>query len=57
MAIYTVHLMNLTAQDQHELKLDPSAIPSPRFRFSHAFKLPLAHSVVCVTFPVPQSCN
>ncbi|KAF8548559.1 hypothetical protein OG21DRAFT_1422875 [Imleria badia] len=48
-AIYTVHLMNLTTQDQHQLRLNPSAIPSPRFKFSHMFTLPLAHSVVCVS--------
>ncbi|KAG8215603.1 hypothetical protein J3R82DRAFT_7468 [Butyriboletus roseoflavus] len=44
--LYTVHLMNLTAQDRHELQLNPSAIPSPQFRFSHKFSLPLGHSVV-----------
>ncbi|KIJ07204.1 hypothetical protein PAXINDRAFT_19596 [Paxillus involutus ATCC 200175] len=46
MVIYTVHLMNLTAQDQHELQLNPTFIPSPRFRFTHSFKLPQGHSVV-----------
>ncbi|KAI9571051.1 hypothetical protein HD554DRAFT_2017581 [Boletus coccyginus] len=46
MATYTVHLMNLTAQDQHELQLNPSATPAPRFKFSHQFTLPLGHSVV-----------
>ncbi|KAG8219200.1 hypothetical protein J3R82DRAFT_13 [Butyriboletus roseoflavus] len=46
MALYTVHLMNLTTQDQHELQLNPSTIPSPRFRFRHTFSLPLGHSVV-----------
>ncbi|KAF8837455.1 hypothetical protein BDN67DRAFT_983226, partial [Paxillus ammoniavirescens] len=46
MVIYTVHLMNLTTQDQHELQLNPTAIPSPRFRFTHDFKLPQGHSVV-----------
>ncbi|KAI9455502.1 hypothetical protein HD554DRAFT_2207426 [Boletus coccyginus] len=45
-AMYTVHLMNLTAQDQHELQLNPNATPSPRFKFSHRFTLPLGHSVV-----------
>ncbi|KIK75506.1 hypothetical protein PAXRUDRAFT_172638, partial [Paxillus rubicundulus Ve08.2h10] len=44
--VYTVHLMNLTAQDQHELQLNPTAIPSPRFRFIHDFRLPQGHSVV-----------
>ena len=47
--IYTVHLMNLTAQDQHELQLDQNTIPSPRFKFRHRFTLPLGHSVVCVS--------
>ncbi|KAF8452913.1 hypothetical protein L210DRAFT_3617960 [Boletus edulis BED1] len=46
MAIYTVHLLNLTTQDQHELQLNPSAIPSPRFKFHHRFTLPLGHSVM-----------
>ncbi|KAF8837464.1 hypothetical protein BDN67DRAFT_983236 [Paxillus ammoniavirescens] len=46
MVIYTVHLMNITTQDQHELQLNPAAIPSPRFRFTHDFKLPQGHSVV-----------
>ncbi|KIJ13989.1 hypothetical protein PAXINDRAFT_100354 [Paxillus involutus ATCC 200175] len=46
MVIYTVHLMNLTAQDLHELQLNPTFIPSPRFRFTHTFKLPQGHSVV-----------
>lgn len=49
MAMYMVHLMKLTAEDQHELQLDPSAIPSPRFKFSHMFQLPLTHSVVYVS--------
>ncbi|KAF8548836.1 hypothetical protein OG21DRAFT_1448641 [Imleria badia] len=44
-AIYVVHLMNLTAQDQHELQLNPNTIPSPRFKFRHAFTLPLNYSV------------
>ncbi|KAF8122279.1 hypothetical protein EV363DRAFT_1274846 [Boletus edulis] len=47
-AIYTVHLLNLTTQDQHELQLNPSAIPSPRFNFHHRFTLPLGHSVMRV---------
>ncbi|KAF8548560.1 hypothetical protein OG21DRAFT_1422884 [Imleria badia] len=45
MAIYTVHLMKLTTQDQHEFQLNPRAIPSPRFKFRHKFTLPLAHSI------------
>ncbi|KAF8548835.1 hypothetical protein OG21DRAFT_670471 [Imleria badia] len=46
MAVHTVHLMKLTEQDQHELQLNPSAIPSPRFQFRHTFTLPLGHPVV-----------
>ncbi|KAF9218569.1 hypothetical protein BS17DRAFT_720337 [Gyrodon lividus] len=44
--IYTVHLMNLTMQDQHELQLNPTTIPSPRFKSVHNFKLPQGHSVI-----------
>jgi hypothetical protein len=46
--MYTVHVMNLTTQDQHELQLNQSAIPSPRFRFRYTFNLPLGHSVMYV---------
>ncbi|KAF8548217.1 hypothetical protein OG21DRAFT_1449416 [Imleria badia] len=46
MVLHTVHVMNLTTQDQQELQLDPSAIPSPRFRYRHTFKLPLGHFVI-----------
>ncbi|KAF9231332.1 hypothetical protein BU15DRAFT_68422 [Melanogaster broomeanus] len=46
MVTYTVHLMNLTTQDQHELQLHPTAIPSPRFKFTHSFKLRQGHSVI-----------
>ncbi|KAF8419128.1 hypothetical protein L210DRAFT_3510849 [Boletus edulis BED1] len=31
-AVYTVHAMNLTEEDKHQLRLNPSAIPSPQFR-------------------------
>ncbi|KAH7884451.1 hypothetical protein F5I97DRAFT_1937890 [Phlebopus sp. FC_14] len=43
--IFTVHLMNLTAEDQHNLQLNPSAIPFPRFRHTHNFGLPCGCSV------------
>lgn len=43
---FTVHLMQLTAQDSHSLQLDSSMIPSPKFKNSFSFKLPLGHSVV-----------
>ncbi|KAF8548147.1 hypothetical protein OG21DRAFT_1607071, partial [Imleria badia] len=46
MVMYTVHVMNLTTEDQHELQLNPIAIPSPRFRFRHTFNLPLGNSVI-----------
>ncbi|KAF9228244.1 hypothetical protein BS17DRAFT_877588 [Gyrodon lividus] len=45
MLLFTVHLMQLTAQDQHDLQLDPTTIPSPRFKTSHSFLLPLGHSI------------
>ncbi|KIJ06596.1 hypothetical protein PAXINDRAFT_20217 [Paxillus involutus ATCC 200175] len=38
--------MNLTTQDQHDLQLNPTFIPSPRFRYTHSFKLPQGHSVI-----------
>ncbi|KAG1809692.1 uncharacterized protein BJ212DRAFT_1379102 [Suillus subaureus] len=42
----TIHPMQLTAQDLHSLQLDSSTIPSPKFRTSFSFSLPLGHSVV-----------
>ncbi|KAG1764551.1 hypothetical protein EDD22DRAFT_883267 [Suillus occidentalis] len=44
---FSVHLMQLMEHDQHSLKMDPTAIPSPRFagRHAHSFKLPLGDSV------------
>ncbi|KAG1809706.1 uncharacterized protein BJ212DRAFT_1448752 [Suillus subaureus] len=43
---FTVHLMQLTAQDLHSLQFDPSSTPSPKFRNSYSFKLPINDSVV-----------
>ncbi|KAI6143615.1 hypothetical protein BKA82DRAFT_2416446 [Pisolithus tinctorius] len=43
---YTVHPMNVTEEDKHNLQLDPSSIPSPRFRFQHPFELPLGHTIL-----------
>ncbi|OJA14302.1 hypothetical protein AZE42_01565 [Rhizopogon vesiculosus] len=43
---FTVHLMQLTAQDQQSLQLDSSTIPSPKFRNSYSFKVPVGYSVV-----------
>ncbi|KAF8428935.1 hypothetical protein L210DRAFT_3623712 [Boletus edulis BED1] len=45
-AVYTVHAMNLTEEDKHQLRLNPSAIPSPQFRYKHTFNLPLGHSIM-----------
>lgn len=41
--------MNLTTQDQHELQLNPSAIPSPRFELKHTFTLSMGYSVMCAS--------
>ncbi|KAG1768958.1 hypothetical protein EDD22DRAFT_843764 [Suillus occidentalis] len=38
---FTVHLMQLTTQDLHSLQFDSSTIPSPKFRNSYSFKLPI----------------
>ncbi|KIK47713.1 hypothetical protein CY34DRAFT_8765 [Suillus luteus UH-Slu-Lm8-n1] len=43
---FTVHLMQLTTQDLHSLQFDSSTIPSPKFRNSYSFKLPIGNSVV-----------
>ncbi|KAG1719880.1 hypothetical protein EDB19DRAFT_2044892 [Suillus lakei] len=43
---FTVHLMQLTTQDLHSLQFDPSTIPSPKFKNSYSFKLPVGDSVV-----------
>jgi hypothetical protein len=39
--LFTIHLMHLTTQDQHELQLDSTKVPSPRFKESYSFQLPL----------------
>ncbi|KAF9228234.1 hypothetical protein BS17DRAFT_850512 [Gyrodon lividus] len=43
--LFTIHLLHLTTQDQHELQLDPTIVPNPRFKESYSFQLPLAFSV------------
>ncbi|KIJ12353.1 hypothetical protein PAXINDRAFT_14830 [Paxillus involutus ATCC 200175] len=43
--LFTIYLMHLTTQDQHELQLDPTTVPNPRFKESHSFQLPLGFSV------------
>jgi len=42
--------MQLTTQDLHSLQFDPSSIPSPKFRNTYSFKLPIDDSVVYVFF-------
>ncbi|KAF9231472.1 hypothetical protein BU15DRAFT_68308 [Melanogaster broomeanus] len=37
---YTIHLMALDRNDRHELQLNPSFMPTPRFHQSHKFRLP-----------------
>ncbi|KIK76912.1 hypothetical protein PAXRUDRAFT_28892 [Paxillus rubicundulus Ve08.2h10] len=43
--LFTIHPMRLTTQDQHELQLDPTTVPNPRFRESYSFQLPLGFSI------------
>ncbi|OJA15113.1 hypothetical protein AZE42_09078 [Rhizopogon vesiculosus] len=43
---FTIHLMQLTAQDLQSLQFDSTTIPSPKFRNSYSFKLPFGYSVV-----------
>ncbi|KAI5998966.1 hypothetical protein F5J12DRAFT_928807 [Pisolithus orientalis] len=47
---YTVHPMNVTEEDKHNLQLDPSSIPSPRFPFQHQFELPPGHTILRAQF-------
>ncbi|KAF8726080.1 hypothetical protein AX14_008092 [Amanita brunnescens Koide BX004] len=37
--------MHLTTQDQHELRLDPMKVPSPHFKESYTFQLPVGFSI------------
>ncbi|KAI6035781.1 hypothetical protein EDC04DRAFT_2571420 [Pisolithus marmoratus] len=46
MTCFTIHTMSLTEQDKHDLQLDASIIPSPRFRFEHKFRLPQGFAVL-----------
>ncbi|KIO11026.1 hypothetical protein M404DRAFT_127237 [Pisolithus tinctorius Marx 270] len=46
MTCFTVHSMSLTEQDKHDLQLDASIIPSPRFRFEHKFRLTQGYTVL-----------
>ena len=43
--LFTIHLMHLTTQDQHELRLDSNKVPSPHFKESYTFQLPVGFSV------------
>jgi hypothetical protein len=52
---FTVHLMQLTAQDLQSLQFDSSTIPSPKFRSWCSFKLPLGYSVVYVLFSIRRT--
>ncbi|KIJ06969.1 hypothetical protein PAXINDRAFT_103161 [Paxillus involutus ATCC 200175] len=36
---YTIHMMGLERHDRHELQLNPSFIPTPRFHQTHMFHL------------------
>ncbi|KAL4072300.1 hypothetical protein J3A83DRAFT_4093511 [Scleroderma citrinum] len=46
MTCFTIRTMRLTEQDQHDLQLNPSTIPSPRFRFEYKFRLPQGYTVM-----------
>ncbi|KAG6331499.1 hypothetical protein ID866_7590 [Astraeus odoratus] len=46
MTCFTIYPMGLTEQDQHNLQLDPSTIPSPRFSFEHKFRLLQGYTVM-----------
>ena len=43
---FTIYPMRLSEHDAHTLRLDPSAVPSPRFTSPHSFELPLDLSIV-----------
>ncbi|KAI6030357.1 hypothetical protein EDC04DRAFT_2572165 [Pisolithus marmoratus] len=45
-ACYTIHPINVTAEDKQKLQLDPSSIPSPRFSFQYPFQLPLGYTIL-----------
>ncbi|KAI6143614.1 hypothetical protein BKA82DRAFT_127237 [Pisolithus tinctorius] len=46
MTCFTIHTMSLTEQDKHDVQLDASIIPSPRFRFEHKFRLTQGYTVL-----------
>ena len=45
---YTIHVLNSTADDKHNMQLDPTFIPSPSVsqRLSHSFRLTLGKHIV-----------
>ncbi|KAI6101021.1 hypothetical protein EDD16DRAFT_1844403 [Pisolithus croceorrhizus] len=46
MTCFTIRTMNLTEQDKHNLQLDASIIPSPRFHSEHKFRLTQGYTVL-----------
>ncbi|KAI6020260.1 hypothetical protein BKA83DRAFT_674992 [Pisolithus microcarpus] len=46
MTCFTIRTMNLTEQDKHDLQLDASVIPSPRFHSEHKFRLTQGYTVL-----------
>ncbi|KAL4063347.1 hypothetical protein J3A83DRAFT_4404551 [Scleroderma citrinum] len=46
MTYFTVRTMDLTEQDRHDLQLNPSTIPSPRFLFEYKFRLYQGYTVM-----------
>ena len=46
MTCFTIRTMSLSEHDKHELQLNPSTIPSPRFQFAYRFRLPQGYTVM-----------
>ncbi|EIW81353.1 hypothetical protein CONPUDRAFT_55755 [Coniophora puteana RWD-64-598 SS2] len=44
--VYQAHLMQLTIEDCHELQLDSSFVPSPRFGVAYTFSLPTGSEII-----------
>ena len=51
--LFTIHLMHLTTQDQHELQLDPIKVPSPHFKVVHLSAASRVLNFVRSTFVLP----
>ena len=47
LTLFTIRTMSLTEQDKHDLQLNPSTIPSPRFRPEHRFRLTQGYTIMC----------